>query len=98
MTPCELGLLFEADGDVIRDGYGPAAMICSLLANINRDRDQRPEPFTPADFLPGARTEDDDMEEFVRLVQSGHKFEADPEQVAQFRRQMMSTFGNLTVQ
>lgn len=28
-------------------------MVCSLLANINRDERKRPEPFTAADFLPG---------------------------------------------
>jgi len=27
-------------------------MICSLLANINRDTKQRKKPYTPADFMP----------------------------------------------
>lgn len=27
------------------------AMILSLMANVNRDNDAHPEPFTPADFM-----------------------------------------------
>lgn len=31
----------------------PAAMICSLIANVYRDEKKQPKPFQPADFLPG---------------------------------------------
>ncbi|RYD01632.1 hypothetical protein N752_29075 [Desulforamulus aquiferis] len=30
-----------------------AGLICSVLANINRDRKVRPQPYSPADFIPG---------------------------------------------
>jgi hypothetical protein len=29
-----------------------AALICSVLAEINRDKKKRPKPFTPQDFMP----------------------------------------------
>lgn len=29
-----------------------AAMVCSVLANVNRDPKKKPEPFTALDFLP----------------------------------------------
>ena len=28
------------------------AMICSVIAEVNRDRKKRKRPFTPADFMP----------------------------------------------
>ena len=64
--PRELDLLFEADADVARDAYGPAACIQSLLANIYRDQEKKPDPYTPADFLPGAKnSEEDDWRDFI---------------------------------
>lgn len=80
---------------MVRDAYGPAACIQALLANIYRDPEKRIEPYTPADFLPGAKSEEDEWREFIELVQSGHKFEVDPEKVAEFRRQMTTTFKNV---
>jgi hypothetical protein len=80
---------------VARDAYGPAAMICSLLANINRDEERRPEPYTPNDFLPGARTEEDEMREFAEAVMRGDTFEVDPEQIAEFRQKMVTSFKNV---
>jgi hypothetical protein len=29
-----------------------SALICSVLANINRDAKKRPKPYTPDDFMP----------------------------------------------
>lgn len=29
-----------------------AALICTILAEINRDRKKRPKPFKPMDFMP----------------------------------------------
>uniref|UniRef100_A0A6M3JZN1 Minor tail T domain-containing protein n=1 Tax=viral metagenome TaxID=1070528 RepID=A0A6M3JZN1_9ZZZZ len=29
-----------------------SALICCVLAEINRDRKKRPKPFTPQDFMP----------------------------------------------
>ena len=70
-------------------------MICSVVANCHRDEEKRAEPFTPADFLPGASTEEDDMREFAEAVMRGEKFEVDPEQVAAFRRAMLTSFKNV---
>ena len=33
-------------------GYIQAAIICSVIANVNRDAKKRPRPFIPEDFLP----------------------------------------------
>lgn len=30
-----------------------AALVCSVLANVNRDEKKRRQPFTPEDFMPG---------------------------------------------
>lgn len=73
----------------------PAALICSVLANINRDPDRRSEPYTPADFLPGAKSEEDEMREFVEAVQRGDRFELDPEDSEAFKRKMQETFRNV---
>jgi hypothetical protein len=66
-----------------------------VIANVNRDSERKPEPFTAADFMPGAKTEEDDMREFVEKVQRGDSFEVDPAEVENFRRTMAATFRNL---
>ena len=35
-----------------------AALICSTLANINRDRKKKALPFVPQDFMPDTKTPD----------------------------------------
>jgi hypothetical protein len=87
--------MFAADADVGRDQFGPAAVICALLANIHRDPDKRSEPFTALDFLPGAPTQEDDMRAFAEAVMRGDKFEVDPDAVAAFRLSMVTTFKNV---
>ena len=94
MSPRELGLLFNADAEIARDALLPAALICAVMANIHRDPD-RTEPYTPAYFLPGAQSKEDEMREFADRVLSGEQFESDPEGVATFRRQLEAAFGNL---
>lgn len=71
----------------------PAALVCSIIAEVNRDPDRRPEPFTPAFFMPGAKTDDEEMREFVEAVQRGDTFESDPEAIAAFKKQMEEAFG-----
>lgn len=44
------------------------ARICALLANINRDRKKRPQPFTELDFMPGRRPEQT-VEEQLAIVE-----------------------------
>lgn len=67
----------------------------AALYNVNNDWDKRPQGWSAADFMPGARTDEDEMREFVEAVQRGDNFEADPEEAARFRRQMEATFGNI---
>ncbi len=57
ITPRELEALIKRHNSVQRNGLLGAAMVCSLLANINRDESKRKEPFTVADFMPGEKTE-----------------------------------------
>jgi hypothetical protein len=66
-----------------------------VLANLKRDPEQRPEPWQPANFMPGAKSEEDEMQEFVEAVLRGDTFETDPEDLERFKRQMESTFGNV---
>lgn len=97
-SPCELYLLFEADADLERDGYGPAAHIQALLANIYRDEDKRDEPYTPAEFMPGAavKSEHESLIEWAEAVLSGETFEApDIEELEQRRRTIKKTFSNV---
>jgi hypothetical protein len=49
----ELELLLGRHQEAFRVSHSPASMVCALLANINRDSSQKPDPFTPSDFMPG---------------------------------------------
>lgn len=77
----------------------PAALVCSVLANIHRTEDR--EPYTISDFLPGGDrgrglSEEEDMRRFIDEVQSGKTFDPPPpEQIAAFRRSLESNFGNV---
>jgi hypothetical protein len=65
---------------------------------VNRDADKRPDPWQPAHFMPGAKSEEDEMREFAEAVMRGDKFEADPDEIDRFKRQMQDTFGQHTDQ
>ena len=82
----------------MRERIYPAALICSVLANVNRDAEKRPEPWQPADFMPGAKSEEDEMREFVEAVQRGDTFETDPEDLERFKQQMVANFRNVVSQ
>jgi hypothetical protein len=73
----------------------PAALICATIANIVRDKDSHPQPYTPAQFLPGAKTDEDELREFAEAVARGESFEPDPELNEQFKRQMQEAFRNI---
>jgi hypothetical protein len=88
-------LLFEQDAELFRDRLWPAALVCSVIANVNRDAEKRPEPFSAADFMPGAKTEEDEMREFVEAIQRGETFATDPDELEQFKRSMHAAFGNI---
>jgi len=93
MSPRELDLLIEADRELQRDRFWPAAMVASVIANVNRGKDT--EPFEPADFMPGAKTKEQELREWADAVMRGEKFEADPEAAAEFKKQMQASFSNL---
>jgi hypothetical protein len=80
---------------VLRDQLLPAALICSVIANVHRTEDT--ERFEPADFLPGAKTKEEELEEFAEAVLRGDTFETDPEELEIFKRQMMQSFRNFQV-
>jgi hypothetical protein len=94
-SPREFDLLLRDEHDQERERLVPAALICAVIANSHRDPDRRPEPWTPADFMPGAKSEEDEMREFVERVQRGDKFEIDPEAAESFKQQMQSMFSNV---
>lgn len=52
VTPFEFEALLKRRRLLNREALRGSAMICSLLANINRDSKKREEPFTTDDFLP----------------------------------------------
>lgn len=43
-------------------------MICSLIAEVNRDRKRRVKPFTPDDFMPKEETEELDNPKMKRAI------------------------------
>lgn len=55
-TPREIKWLIDRADDTARDTAHAddrrAATICMVLANINRDPERRPSPFTIEDFMP----------------------------------------------
>lgn len=70
-----------------------AALICAVLANINRDPEHR--PYDVKDFMPGAKSEEDELREFAEAVARGETFEDPPEVVAEFRRSLEANFSGI---
>jgi hypothetical protein len=52
MTPRELAAMRSAWTERERRAWGHTASLMALTAEINRDKKQRPEPFTASDFMP----------------------------------------------
>ena len=46
--------------------------------------------------MPGAKSEEDEMREFVDAIQRGETFEVDPEEMERFKREMDRCFGKRT--
>ena len=46
-----------------------SAMICSILAEINRDRKRRIKPFSPEDFMPKEEAEERDDPKMKRALE-----------------------------
>jgi hypothetical protein len=59
-------------------------MICAELYNIHRDREQHPEPFSAADFLP-----------FLRGQEEEDEAERDPtpEELEAYKQRLFGAFG-----
>lgn len=59
IAPAELGAMSPAEVRELLDAWQArerrldfrAGQVCFLLAEINRDRESRPTPFSPADFF-----------------------------------------------
>jgi len=46
-----------------------AGLICSVMANLWRDRKKKVKPFTPQDFMPGVKRERQTPEQMLATVQ-----------------------------
>lgn len=81
----ELDRLLTADREVRREAFEPAALICSVIANVNRNSDVRPEPFTPADFIPATERELEEQEEAANRPPT-------PEEVENYKQRLKLNF------
>lgn len=70
----------------------PAAMLASVMANVNRDPEKHPDPYTAEQFMPGAK---DEMLEFIEALERGDEFEVDPKAMAVFRQALEANFSNV---
>jgi hypothetical protein len=55
LTMVEFSALVERHKEEQHGMYYRAAMVCSLIAETNRDKKKHPKPFTPDDFMPKAK-------------------------------------------
>lgn len=88
-----MDLLLQEEQCQAQEQFAPAAMICSVLANINRGEDDA--PWKPSDFMPGASSDRDEMLAFVEAIEAGETFDVDPGEMAVFKQQLESTFSNI---
>ena len=58
-----------------------AGMVCSLIANVYRDQQRKPEPFTPEDFMPVTKRDNQQQET--------KKVDKQPVKVAQTEGEML---------
>jgi hypothetical protein len=58
LTLVSFQLLNERLIDQREHDYICAGIVASTVANVHRDSDKRPTPFSPVDFVPGYRTEE----------------------------------------
>jgi len=65
-------------------------MIVATILNANGSKKSGDELWTPDDFMPGAKTDLDDLEEFAREVESGTLTLPDAEQVKAFQKRILS--------
>jgi hypothetical protein len=77
-SPRELDGYFEQIELRQHLAFQPAALICSVIANVNRDSERKPEPWRVEDFMPGAESDEDNMRDFCAKVAAGFDFRNDP--------------------
>lgn len=99
ISPRELDLLFQQQAEIERERWMPAALICSVLANLHRDPEKRHEPYTIADFLPADASEvrrddsevlDKDMRDFIDALARGEEPGMNEQQLQAFKAGMHS--------
>jgi hypothetical protein len=89
-------LLFEADRDVQLDRLAAAAAIQATICNTHNDWEKRPEGWVPANFMPGAKSERDELLEFAEAVARGDTFdEPDAVELERCRGEIEKTFSNI---
>jgi hypothetical protein len=71
-----------------RRRMAPAALVCTVLANIHRDPTTKPEPWQISDFLPDpdAKTEQEEWIEFADKVRRGEEFKTPPAEMDSLKR------------
>jgi len=92
VSPRELDHYFEQLEAIDRNAVIPSAMICATIANVNRDSDRHPEPYTVNDFMPGAESDEENMAEFCAKVARGEKFTMDDEDAEATRAMLKARF------
>jgi hypothetical protein len=76
ISPAEMEELFEQDIELRHEAVYPAALICSVIANVHRNSEARSEPFTPSDFMPVTEKELIEQEEAANRTPTPEEVEA----------------------
>ena len=71
MSPVEFGTLVDRSVLLRREQRYGFAMVCAVISNIYNDREKNPDGWSADDFMPGAKSEADDFEEFIAEIQNG---------------------------
>jgi len=90
-SPREIDGLLEVLSEGERRRMIPSALICSVIANAHRDEDKKPDPFTFEDFMPGAKSKEQEMIEWLEALENGEE-DVDLEAVEAFKAKMKATF------
>jgi hypothetical protein len=70
LTLADWAALVKARTGIERRAYWRSGMLASVLANVHRDGDAHPEPFQPADFMPGEERERSSPEEMMDTMKT----------------------------
>jgi len=87
MAPVALDALMSRSAIGDRKRLFSGAMVCATICNVKNDWEKNPDGWTPADFLPGARREDD-TDRFIREMESGELQKVDPRAMAAFKMKL----------